>query len=128
MQTPFEMQTVHLDDKDVRCVVWYDSYYDMYCGATMVDDQLGIVSLIDCHTYSSSFRAKPHLVSLCFGTVRDLFQLLYGTRWRSFISDPTDRQIVITMRSRLLRLRQHWSLNGYHADWIESTAELIETG
>ena len=57
------MQSIHLDAKDFRCVVRYDSYYDMYCGATIVDDQLGIVNLVDCQTYSSQFRAKPHLVS-----------------------------------------------------------------
>ena len=125
MKTPFEMQNVLLKEDERRCVVWYDPSYDMYCGAILYDDNIAVVSLLDCHMYSPKFKIRPLLANLSFSIVRDLFQLLLGTPWTSFISNSRDLQTIERMISLLLKLRQYWISKGLNPEWTESTEALV---
>ena len=94
MQSPFEIQSIRVGDTSFRCLVWYNPNYDMYSGTVIHDDTISIVTFFDNHRYSSSFDARPELAGLSFSFAKDLFQLLIGTDWKSFIGIECDRRLV----------------------------------
>ncbi len=126
MQSPFEIQSIRVGDTSFRCLVWYNPNYDMYSGTVIHDDTISIVTFFDNHRYSSSFDARPELAGLSFSFVKDLFQLLIGTDWKSFIGIECDRRLVQNIESRLLSLKRHWILNGFEPEWTAAMAKQAE--
>ena len=126
MQSPFEIQSIQVGDTSFRCLVWYNPNYDMYSGTVVHDNTICIVTFFNSHRYSSPFDARPELASLSFSIVRDLFQLLLGSGWKTFITDECDRRTVQDIESRLLSLRRHWILKGFEPEWTTATAKQAE--
>ena len=123
MQSPFEIQSVQVGGDRYRCLVWHDPAYHMFRGGIIHQGHICLLMLLDCHTYSSTFHARPELAGLSFPIVRDLFDLLVSTDWQTFISDHDDREMVERMISQLLQLRRHWISKDLNSDWTARTAD-----
>lgn len=119
----FEVRRIDIDGLIKDCLIWYEPNYDMYQGAVLADDTVGIVSFLNCKEYTENFIARPFLVGLSFGTVSRLYDFLVTNRasWLSNHRTSHTNAFLETMAQRLQKLRQHWKERGYQEEWVAET-------